>query len=73
VRLAFQGAVVRRAVLFACVVGPLLIAINHADAIAAGAVDGQRALKMALTLLVPYVVSSVSSVLALRRAARTGP
>ena len=70
VRLLFQAAVVRRALVFACVVGPILIAINHADALAAGDVDGRRTLKMGLTLLVPYVVSSVSSVLALRRAGR---
>jgi hypothetical protein len=72
VRLLFQRAVVRRALLFACLVGPILIAINHADALAAGDVDGRRALKMGLTLLVPYVVSSVSSVLALRRAGPGG-
>jgi hypothetical protein len=65
--LAVQGPVVRRALLFSMTVGPVLIAINHADAILAGAVDGVRWLKMGLTVLVPYAVSTISSVLALRR------
>ena len=66
--LAFDAAVVRRALLFAVTVGPLLIAINHADAILAGDVHAGRLLKMGLTLLVPYAVSTISSVMALRRA-----
>jgi len=61
-RLAFQPSVVRRALGYAVVVGALLIAINHGDAILAGAVDGKRLLKMALTIVVPYMVSTASSV-----------
>ena len=48
------------------VVGAVLILINHGDALAAGQVGPVRWLKMGLTLLVPYVVSTVSSVMALR-------
>ena len=55
--------------LFAVVVGPILIAINHGDALLAGEADGGRWLKMALTLLVPYLVSTISSVAATRRSA----
>ena len=44
------------------VVGTVLIVINHGDAILAGHLDGPRVLKMALTVLVPYCVSTASSV-----------
>jgi hypothetical protein len=50
----------------AAVVGALLIAINHGDAILRGDVDRGRLFKMALTLLVPYCVSTYSSVAAMR-------
>ncbi|MBW2270416.1 MAG: nitrate/nitrite transporter NrtS [Deltaproteobacteria bacterium] len=64
--LVFSRAVVRRALVFAVVVGAVLIAINHGDALLRGDVSGGRGLRMGLTLLVPYVVSTLSSVLALR-------
>ena len=65
-RLAFDPGVVRRALLFALVVGPILIAINHGDALLEGELGALRWLKMGLTVLVPYLVSTVSSVAALR-------
>jgi hypothetical protein len=65
-RAALDGAVVRRGVAFAAVVGPILIGINHWDALLAGDLDGRRILKMALTLLVPYTVSTLSSVASIR-------
>ena len=68
--LAFQPAVVRRALAFALVVGALLIAINHGDVLLRGEIDGPRLLKMGLTLLVPYCVSTLSSVGAMRSASR---
>ncbi len=46
----------------ALLVGAALIAINHGDAILAGDVDRGRLLKMALTVLVPYLVSTFASV-----------
>jgi len=69
--LATSAGVVRRALLMAAVVGALLITINHGDAILRGDVDRARLLKMALTLLVPYCVSTYSSVGAMR-AMRSG-
>ncbi len=48
------------------VVGALLIAINHGDALLHGELDANRVFKIALTLLVPYGVSTTSSVAALR-------
>ena len=56
----------RRALLFAVTVGPVLVAINHGDAIFAGEVGSERLLKIGLTVLVPYAVSTISSILALR-------
>jgi hypothetical protein len=67
-RQAFDGAVVRRACAYAVVVGAVLIGINHGDALLAGDVDASRWWKMGLTVLVPYTVSTLSSVGALRTA-----
>jgi hypothetical protein len=63
-----DARVVRRALAFAAVVGSVLIAINHGDALLAGETSPARWLKMGLTVLVPYVVSTWSSVLAVRGA-----
>ena len=70
-RLATSRSVVHRALGMAAVVGALLISINHGDALLRGELDRTRALKMALTLLVPYCVSTYSSVAALRALGRT--
>lgn len=66
IELATSSAVVRRACGYAVVVGAILIAINHGDAILRGELGPQRYLKMGLTVLVPYTVSTLSSVQALR-------
>jgi len=72
-RLAMQPAVVRRALGFAIGVGFVLIAINHGDAILAGDVGARRWWKIGLTMLVPYCVSTASSVMASRQtSARAG-
>jgi hypothetical protein len=68
--LAMRRSVVRRAIIYAVVVGAILIAINHGDAILSGSLDARRIAKMALTVLVPYCVSTLSSVGALRTARR---
>ena len=65
-RLAVSRPVVRRALMFALLVGSLQICINHGDAILRGDIDGVRLIKMALTASVPYVVSTLSSVAATR-------
>jgi hypothetical protein len=65
-RLARNPAIVRRALGYAVVVGAILIAINHGDAILRGDLSVERALKMGLTMVVPYMVSTLSSVSALR-------
>lgn len=65
-RLVLQPSVVRRALKYAVVVGLILIAINHSDALLKGDINAARLGRMALTVLVPYVVSTLSSVGALR-------
>jgi len=65
-RLAFQPSVLRRGLLYAIIVGSVLVGINHGDAILRGDVDGRRLLRIALTILVPYLVSTFSSAGAIR-------
>jgi len=59
---ARQPEVVRTAMRFALIVGPILVFINHGDAIIAGDMDATAWLQSALTMLVPYTVSTLSSV-----------
>ena len=66
IRLASEPTVVRRACFYAVVVGTLLIAINHGDAILRGDISVVCVLRMVLTAMVPYAVSTASSVSALR-------
>ncbi len=68
--LASSRPVVVRALAYAVGVGAILIAINHGDALLAGQIDGRRLAKMGLTALVPYCVSTASSVGALRESGR---
>jgi len=67
-RLAISGPVVRRALKYAVVVGAILIAINHWDALLEGDLSGGRLAKMVLTVCVPYLVSTLSSVGAMMEA-----
>jgi len=64
--LATHPTVVRRALGYAVVVGAILIVINHNDAIMRGDLPPGRLLRMGLTVLVPYAVSTLSSVGATR-------
>lgn len=69
-RLAFSGPVRRRALRLMVIVGAVLITINQGDAILHGNLDGSRLARILLTLAVPYVVSTVSSVSAIRELGR---
>ena len=68
--IATRPRVWRRALAYGVVVGAILIAINHGDALLRGDVDNVRIIKMMITPLVPYVVSTLSSVGAIRNAER---
>lgn len=63
VSLCLSKPVVRRALYSALIAGMILIAINHGDALIRGEIDSTRVFKIILTILVPYLVSTISSVL----------
>lgn len=65
-QLACTRSIVRRACRYAIGVGALLILINHGDAILRRELSLSRLLRMALTVTVPYGVSTASSVSAIR-------
>lgn len=65
-RLARSRSVVRRALKYAAGVGTVLIAINHGDALVRGDISSSRLARMLLTVCVPYLVSTASSVGAMR-------
>ena len=64
--IAFEASVVRRALKMMAVVGCILALINHGDALLMGAMTATAWLKVALTFAVPYCVSTISSVQAIR-------
>lgn len=66
INLAIDRTVVRRALACMAVVGTILISINHGHALVQGELTPGRIAQMALTLIVPYCVSTYSSVSALR-------
>jgi hypothetical protein len=53
--------VIRRAILSALIVGSILVMINHSDALLHGQFDRIRVFRIGLTVMVPYIVSTVSS------------
>lgn len=65
-RLAADRSIVRRALRYAIGVGTLLIVINHGNALFRRELSIGRLLRMALTVTVPYAVSTASSVSAIR-------
>ena len=65
-RLAISQSIRTRATKVAIVVGIVLIVINHGDAIVRGEFSRGRIARIVLTVLVPYCVSTYSSVEALR-------
>jgi len=64
--LAVTPAVVNRALKVSLVVGTILAAINHGDALMDGTFGLINAYKVMLTYFVPYGVSTFSAVAALR-------
>jgi hypothetical protein len=64
--MAHEPVVVRRALKYAIVVGAVLIAINHGDALLRRELDAVRLFRIGLTVVVPYCVSTASSVEAIR-------
>lgn len=73
IRLASHPATVRRAFFTSLIVGAVLIGINHGPAVLRGELTRSRVLQMALTVLVPYTVSTVSSVATRRELTQKQP
>ncbi len=71
-RIVSDRAVVRRAVLTSVGVGTVLTIVNQYDAIVAGEMTDDRLLPVAITYLVPFVVSLLSSWIAIRVERRDG-
>jgi hypothetical protein len=69
----FSGPVRRRAFKAALLVGTILLAINHGDAILSGQLPPARLFRMLLTVFVPYIVSTVSSAGAILEMRRRPP
>lgn len=65
-KVACQPEVIRTATRFALIVGPLLVMINHGDSIINNTMSREEWLKSALTMIVPYIVSTLSSISAYR-------
>lgn len=65
--LAVRPDIVTRAIKVGLVVGTILAMINHGNKILTGSVDLDSALRIALTYLVPYGVSTWSSVQTVRK------
>ena len=65
-QLAMSWPVVKRGLLCALIVGSVLCAINHGDCLISGHFGWPCFAKSAITAIVPYMVSVVSSVHALR-------
>jgi hypothetical protein len=61
-RIASRKSIVMRGLKYGLAVGSILIIINHGNAMMDGSVDSTRIIQMILTLLVPYFVSTASSV-----------
>ena len=68
--MACEPSVVRRSLRVAAVVGTILVTINYADRILAGAIGGIDVLKMMLTYCVPYCVATYGAVTARLDAAK---
>ena len=64
--LAISSAVVRTALPIALIVGTILGLINYGDKILIGDISTRDMIKISVTYLVPYSVSTYSSVKALR-------
>lgn len=61
-QIASEPVIVKRAIKYAIVVGIILISINCGDAILKREVGLKEVIKICLTIIVPYFVSTFSSV-----------
>ena len=69
-QLAILPEIVRRATRTAVIVGSILTAINHGGEIVSGTLTRHGLLQICLTIMVPYIVSTSSSVATLKQTIR---
>lgn len=67
IKVSLRPSIVKRALRYAVVLGLVLISFNQGDAILHGEITSARLVQMALMVMVPYALSSLSSVGALRK------
>ena len=70
IALCKRRAVMRRAAMIALVVGTILAIINHGDRLISGDISSEVVIKILMTYLVPYCVSTYSAVLTIRERMR---
>jgi AhpD family alkylhydroperoxidase len=63
---ACRPSVIRRALQYALIVGAVLIGINYGPELLRGEISPSRVFRMAVTVLVPYIVATLASVEAIR-------
>ncbi len=70
-RLAKRWSVVKRGLGYSVVVGSILVLINQGDDILSGELTHSHIVKIGLTFIVPFAVSTLSSVGAMRNYVRS--
>jgi len=70
--IAMQESIRKRAIRIAVVVGSILALINHGDALLSGQMTVAAWIKVVLTFVVPYCVSTFASVQAIRQHSERG-
>ena len=70
IALCTRRAVMRRAAMIALVVGTILAIINHGDRLISGDISSEVVIKILMTYLVPYCVSTYSAILTIRERMR---
>ena len=65
IKSSIQWSVVRRALIMSAVVGTILVGINHGMCLYLGHFNSVCMVQSAMTFVVPYMVSTISSVLAM--------
>ena len=66
-KVAARPDIVRRSLVVSLIVGTVLVAINHGDLILSGGIGRKELIKILLTYIVPYCVSTFSAVAVLER------
>ncbi len=65
IHVAMRATVLKRAIIIALIVGTIIAVINYYDKMIAASLSSSDIIKIAITFLVPYAVSTISSVMAI--------